>query len=79
MSEPTTAEPQPDNSPWYAGVTRYQWLVLAIASAGWVFDVFEGQLFVIYKTPAMAEVLGVDKTTEAGKLSLIHISEPTRP
>jgi MFS family permease len=26
-------------------VTRYQWLVLAIASAGWVFDVFEGQLF----------------------------------
>lgn len=70
MSEPTIAEPQPDNSPWYAGVTRYQWLVLAIASAGWVFDVFEGQLFVIYKTPAMAEVLGVDKTTEAGKSAI---------
>ncbi|MBI5801447.1 MAG: MFS transporter [Verrucomicrobia bacterium] len=42
----------PDNSsaatpaaPWYAGVTRYQWLVLAIASAGWVFDTFEGQIF----------------------------------
>lgn len=70
MSEPTTAEPQPDNSPWYAGVTRYQWLVLAIASAGWVFDVFEGQLFVIYKTPAMAEVLGVDKTTAEGKSAI---------
>jgi MFS family permease len=27
-------------------VTRYQWLVLAIASAGWIFDVFEGQLIV---------------------------------
>ena len=26
-------------------VTRYQWLVLVIASAGWVFDAFEGQLF----------------------------------
>src|SRR5262249_52415994 len=26
-------------------VTRYQWLVLAIASAGWIFDVFEGQIF----------------------------------
>ena len=33
------------DAPWYAGVTRYQWLVLAIASAGWIFDVFEGQLF----------------------------------
>jgi hypothetical protein len=31
--------------PWYDGVTRYQWMVLAIASAGWVFDVFEGQIF----------------------------------
>ena len=41
-------------SRWYTGVTRYHWLVLAIASAGWVFDVFEGQVFVAFKTPAMA-------------------------
>lgn len=34
-----------NDSPWYQGVTFYQWMVLAIASAGWVFDVFEGQLF----------------------------------
>lgn len=27
------------------GVSRYELLVLAIASAGWVFDAFEGQLF----------------------------------
>src|SRR5215831_6528547 len=33
----------------WRGVTRYQWLVLAIGSAGWVFDVFEGQLFVSLK------------------------------
>jgi MFS family permease len=62
-----TAEPGENRTPWYHGVTRYQWLVLAIASAGWIFDVFEGQLFVIYKTPAMAEVLDVDRTTQAGK------------
>lgn len=31
--------------PWWREVTRYQWMVLAIASAGWVFDVFEGQIF----------------------------------
>src|SRR6266481_4692636 len=30
---------------WYEGVTPYQWLILAIASAGWVFDTYEGQIF----------------------------------
>jgi MFS family permease len=35
------------------------WLILAMASAGWVFDVYEGQLFTIFKTPALADVLGV--------------------
>ncbi len=52
-----------DKSPvprkWYSGITGYQWLVLAIASAGWIFDVFEGQLFAMLKTPAMANLLGV--------------------
>ena len=40
-----TPSPPAAAGPWYQGVTRAQWLVLAIASAGWVFDVFEGQLF----------------------------------
>lgn len=31
---------------WYEGVTRAQWIVLVIASLGWIFDVFEGQIFV---------------------------------
>ncbi|HEY7428681.1 MAG TPA: MFS transporter [Gemmataceae bacterium] len=35
------------DGPWYAGVTRYQWLVLIVASLGWIFDVFEGQIFVV--------------------------------
>lgn len=30
---------------WYQGISRYQWLVLLLASAGWVFDVYEGQIF----------------------------------
>jgi hypothetical protein len=48
---PTMGNPLlPEQSePWYRGVTRYQWLVLAIASAGWVFDVFEGQIIVSLK------------------------------
>lgn len=44
---------------WYDGVTRYQWLVLLIASAGWVFDVYEGQIFNITRDDLLSDVLGV--------------------
>ncbi len=30
---------------WYSEVGRFEWLMLAIAAAGWFFDVFEGQIF----------------------------------
>jgi MFS family permease len=33
-----------NGSHWYSGITWYQWLVLIIASLGWIFDVFEGQV-----------------------------------
>jgi MFS family permease len=56
--QPTSPEP---SSAWYSGVTRYQWLVLAIASAGWVFDAFEGQLFNITRAHMLPELLGVAK------------------
>ncbi len=45
-----------DNRPWYAGVTRYEWLVLIIASAGWIFDQYESQVFVLTKDRILAEV-----------------------
>jgi MFS family permease len=48
----------PESAPWYSGVTRYQWLVLAIASAGWVFDAFEGQLFNIERDHILADLIG---------------------
>jgi MFS family permease len=43
--------------PWYSGITRYQWLVLAIASAGWVFDVYEGQIFNITRSQMLADIV----------------------
>jgi MFS family permease len=46
-----------ESKPWYAEVTRYQWLVLVIASAGWVFDTFEGQLFNITRADLLADLL----------------------
>src|SRR5262249_44678108 len=50
---PSPAGPQP----WYQGVSRYQWLVLGLASAGWVFDVYEGQIFNIPRDQLLKDVL----------------------
>ncbi|NOY00479.1 MAG: MFS transporter, partial [Verrucomicrobia bacterium] len=47
-----------DNKPWYDGITRYQWLVLTVACLGWIFDVFEGQVFVASMQDAMPDLLG---------------------
>ncbi len=43
---------------WYHGITWYQWLILAIASAGWVFDVYEGQIFNITRSQMLSDILG---------------------
>ena len=56
--------PQQDRERWYHGVTRYEWLVLAIASAGWIFDVYEGQIFNITRAQMLAEIIG-EKATDA--------------
>ena len=50
------------NLKWYEGITNYQWLVLLIASLGWVFDVFEGQVFVASMNDAMPQLLGASST-----------------
>jgi len=47
----------PAQKRWYSGVTPYQWLVLAIASAGWVFDVYQGQIFNITRHQLLSDIL----------------------
>ena len=49
---------------WTADVTRYQWLVLIIASAGWVFDTFEGQLFNITRAQMLADLMGAGSSPQ---------------
>lgn len=44
---------------WYQNVTAYQWLVVIIASVGWVFDAFEGQLFNVQRNQMLADILHV--------------------
>jgi MFS family permease len=50
-------------SRWYHGLGAGPWIILAVASAGWVFDVYEGQLFTIFKTPMLTELTGGDAGT----------------
>src|SRR5436190_22719436 len=66
---PNTALPPPaptaatSSHPWYHGVTRYQWLVLVIASLGWVFDAFEGQLYNITRGEMLPDLLRTSDPT----------------
>lgn len=58
----TTATPK-----WYSSVTRYEWLVLTVASLGWVFDAFEGQLFNLTRGAMLADILGAKPGDPAAK------------
>jgi hypothetical protein len=63
----------PLSGPWYREVTRYQWLVLAVASAGWVFDIFEAQILVSLKDPLLASL--IPDTHNRGPVDLKHARE----
>lgn len=39
-------------------VTAYHWLVVGIASAGWLFDCMDQRLFILAREPALRELLG---------------------
>lgn len=56
-----------DNQPWYRGISRYEWLVLIIASAGWIFDVYEGQIFNLTRNNLLGDILGQDPGSDEVK------------
>jgi MFS family permease len=43
---------------WVREVSRYQWLVLAVAWLGWVFDSMDGTLYSLVQKPSMTELMG---------------------
>ena len=66
MSDDTKGAP----TKWYHGITKYQWLILAIACAGWIFDVYEGQIFNITRGDMLNDLLsGIED--EAAKKAAI--------
>ena len=56
-SNPPVADDAASPARWYHGVNRYQWLVLVIASAGWVFDAYEGQVFNLTRNDLLTDIL----------------------
>ena len=46
-----------ESGPWYRGVTAYEWLVLALASAGWIFDVYEGQIYNLTSDSLLKDIM----------------------
>jgi MFS family permease len=44
--------------PWWKELTRYHWLVVLIASCGWLFDCMDQRIFALSREPALREVLG---------------------
>lgn len=64
------------SGPWYHGITRHQWTVLVIASLGWIFDTFEGQVYVSSMNEAMPDLLpGMDRldaAERAGRLAYFN-------
>jgi MFS family permease len=50
-------------SPWRQ-VTRYQYLVLATAWLGWIFDSMDATIYALVLTPALKELLGAQATPE---------------
>ena len=61
---------------WYEGITRHQWTVLVIASLGWVFDTFEGQVYVSSMNEAMPDLIlgmeSLDAAERAGRLAYFN-------
>jgi len=45
------------NRKWYSAITRYQWVILVIACAGWIFDVYEGQIFNLTRGEMLNDLL----------------------
>ena len=49
----------------FEGVTFYHWLVVIIASCGWLFDCMDQRLFTLAKESALKELLGSDAAAQA--------------
>src|SRR5437667_12247245 len=57
LEAPQPPLPIAGGKPWYRELTRYHWFVFIVAALGWLFDTMDQQLFVMARTPAIADLL----------------------
>lgn len=67
MSESNLDDMRGEKLAWYAGIDRYQWLVLTVCSLGWIFDIFEGQIFVASMREAIPSL-----TDDPGQVDVLN-------
>ena len=58
MAVPLTSKTAAAKGSVFEGVTTYHWLVLILASCGWLFDCMGQRIFVLAREPALRELLG---------------------
>ncbi len=63
-----TGQVRPGEAGVFEGVTPYHWLVVIIASAGWLFDCMDQRLFVLAREPALRDLLA-SQAEEAGAVA----------
>lgn len=51
------AELQAPQVPWWREVSAYQWVVLLVACAGWIFDIYENQIFAVVRGNMLGQLL----------------------
>lgn len=51
----------------FEGVTAYHWIVVIIASCGWLFDCMDQRIFILAREPAIKELVSAETTAETIK------------
>ena len=64
-------------------VTWYHWVVVIIASAGWLFDCMDQRIFVLSRAPAVKELIHWDErrgplAADDTELVLVRLGTPLR-
>lgn len=49
--------PNQNSLKWYQGLDRYCWVVLAIATMGWLFDMMDQNLYTLIRVPSLRNIL----------------------
>ncbi len=63
MSNTHTLDTDDRNQKWWQNLTSYHWFVFAMASASWVFDCLDQQLFILARNDALKALMpGEDPT-----------------